>query len=67
MRRVPREPHRQVARRVLTIRDFSLHFGIPERTVETWIRIGRLNAGKGLLTVRGRTCIDLRAFESAFS
>ena len=64
---MPRESHRQVARRVLTIRDFSLHFGIQERAVETWIRIGRLNAGNGLLTVRGRTYIDLKAFESAFS
>ena len=47
---MPRESHRQAARRVLTIRDFSLHFGIQERAVETWIRIGRLNAGNGLLT-----------------
>lgn len=64
---MPRESRRQVARRVLTIRDFSLHFGIPERAVETWIRIGRLNAGNGLLTARGRTYIDLKAFELAFS
>jgi hypothetical protein len=52
---------------VLSIRDFSIHFAIPERAVEAWIRIGRLNAGNGLLTLRGRTCIDLKAFESAFS
>ena len=54
-------------RGLLTIRDFSLHFGIPARAVESWIRIGRLNAGNGLLTMRGRTYIDVRAFASAFS
>ncbi len=51
----------------LTFRDFSLHFGIPGRAVETWIRIGRLNASNGLLVARGRTYVDLKAFESAFS
>jgi len=64
---VPRESHRRVARRVLTISDFSRYFGIQQRAVETWIQAGRLNAGNGLLTVRGRTYIDLKAFESAFS
>jgi hypothetical protein len=47
--------------------DFSLHYGIPRRAIEQWIRIGRLNAAKGLIVVRGRTYIDRKTFESAFS
>ena len=66
-RQLPNDSRRRRVRAVLSLTDFSLHYGIPRRAIEQWIRIGRLNAANGLIVVRGRTYIDRKTFEAAFS
>jgi hypothetical protein len=54
-------------RGLLTITDFGIRHDIPKRTIEGWIRSGRLHASNGLVVVRGRTYIDPKRFQAVFS